>query len=390
MMRRTIFWLHLACGVTAGVVIALMSVTGVLLSYERQILDFADHARYNVQASTSPRLPVGVLIDAVEQAEPEFVAAAVTIRRDPTVPVTISAGRDGQRFVDPYTAEVLGPGATGLRAFFAAVTGWHRWFNVTGDARAPWRAVTGAANLAFLFLISSGLYLWLPKIFRWSMLRTRLWFNPMATSSKARDFNWHHVLGIWSAIPLAIVVATAVVFSYPWANDLVYRSLGEEPPAGRARPRDIAATRTPGPTDMGFATPSIETHLTLDELFDIAATRRTGWRSISMQLPGAQDAAVQFTLDRGNGGQPQLRDTLVLDTRSGEVADWQPFSSQTTGRQVRSWIRYLHTGEALGVAGQSVAAFVSFTSLVMVWTGLALAYRRLILPMLRRRHNASP
>jgi len=389
MVRRTIFWLHLACGVSAGLVIALMSVTGVLLSYERQILDFADRTLYDVQASTNPRLPISALIDAVVQTEPGFAASAVTVHRDPALPVAISAGREGQRYVDPYTADVLGPGATGLRAFFDAVTGWHRWFNASGDARAPWRAVTGAANLAFLFLISSGLYLWLPKIFRWAMLKTRLWFNPMATSSKARDFNWHHVLGIWSAIPLAVVVATAVVFSYPWANDLVYRSLGEAPPAGRARARDIAATRTSGATAMGYATPSIETHLTLDELFDIAAARRAGWRSISMQLPGAQDSTVQITLDRGNGGQPQLRDTLILDTRSGEIADWQPFASQTAGRQVRSWIRYLHTGEALGVAGQSVAAFVSLTSLVMVWTGLALAYRRLILPVLRRRHNGS-
>ena len=39
--RRALFWAHLACGVTAGLLILLMSVTGVLLAYERQVVDAA-------------------------------------------------------------------------------------------------------------------------------------------------------------------------------------------------------------------------------------------------------------------------------------------------------------------------------------------------------------
>jgi hypothetical protein len=48
-------------------------------------------------------------------------------------------------------------------------------------------------------------------------------------------------------------------------------------------------------------------------------------------------------------------------------------------------IRFLHTGEALGLAGQTVAGLVSATRRILVWTGLALAYRRLVAPLLRRR-----
>jgi uncharacterized iron-regulated membrane protein len=48
-------------------------------------------------------------------------------------------------------------------------------------------------------------------------------------------------------------------------------------------------------------------------------------------------------------------------------------------------VRFLHTGEALGIAGQTIAGLVSLTSTVMVWTGLALAYRRLIAPLFVRK-----
>ena len=36
MVRSTIFWIHLVCGVATGLVVLMMSVTGVILTYERQ------------------------------------------------------------------------------------------------------------------------------------------------------------------------------------------------------------------------------------------------------------------------------------------------------------------------------------------------------------------
>jgi len=51
-------------------------------------------------------------------------------------------------------------------------------------------------------------------------------------------------------------------------------------------------------------------------------------------------------------------------------------------------VRFLHTGEALGITGQTIAGLVSFTSLIMVWTGLALAWRRLVSPRLRKKRTS--
>ena len=56
-------------------------------------------------------------------------------------------------------------------------------------------------------------------------------------TGKARDFNWHNVIGIWSAVPLFFVVLTAIPMSYTWGNNLIYRMTGTEPPAfGRSGP----------------------------------------------------------------------------------------------------------------------------------------------------------
>lgn len=42
--RAVIFWPHLAAGVLAGSVILIMSVTGVLLTYEKQMLTWVDRS----------------------------------------------------------------------------------------------------------------------------------------------------------------------------------------------------------------------------------------------------------------------------------------------------------------------------------------------------------
>jgi hypothetical protein len=42
------------------------------------------------------------------------------------------------------------------------------------------------------------------------------------------------------------------------------------------------------------------------------------------------------------------------------------------------WMRFVHTGEYYGLAGQTVAMIVTAGSTVLVWTGLALTLRRFV------------
>lgn len=109
------------------------------------------------------------------------------------------------------------------------------------------------------------------------------------------------------------------------------------------------------------------------------------WERLTVSIPQPQDSRVQIEIDQGNGAQAQLRETLILDRSSGAVVDVRGFGDQTRQQQLRGIARFLHTGEILGFWGQTVAGLASLASLFLVWTGLALSYRRLIVPLLRRR-----
>jgi uncharacterized iron-regulated membrane protein len=374
-LRSILFWAHLSCGIAAGLVILMMSVTGVLLTYERQILNWADRQSLPAITARGERANLAEIIAAARAHAPGAEPSGVTVLPDENAAVAVSMGRGHTVYVDPFTARVLGEGAQGFHGFFSWVTQMHRWFAVGDESHATARAITGASNLVFLFIVLSGMYLWLPQIWRKTQFRKRLWFTRSPKSARARDFNWHHVLGIWMCLPLAIIIASATVFSYGWANALVYKAFGEEVP------------QRGGPPGRGPGAPSTAANSTLDYDAMLAkAAREAGeWNSLTLRLPVSTE--VSITLDRGTGGQPQKQSTLVLDAASVRLIRTETFDDQTPARQARSIIRRLHTGEVLGVAGQTLAGIASLAAVLLVWTGLALAWRRLVQPLFVKRRR---
>ena len=372
--RKTIFWLHLAAGLFAGLVVLIMSVTGVLLTYERQIISWADSRTYSIapSAAATGRLPVETLIAKAGEGQ-QAPPTTITLRNDPGTAAAFAFSGGRMVFVNPYTGEVLGEGAKGVREFFRVVTDWHRWLGASGESRAIARGVTGACNLAFLFLVVSGFYLWWPRKANRASIKNVLWFR-RRLPGKARDFNWHNVIGFWSAVPLFVVVLSAVVISYTWAGNLVYRIVGEEPPAARA-----SGGAPPAPASRNGGEGSVEAKPQeggLDRMMATAELQVPDWRSISLRIPASDASSLAFTIDAGSGGQPQKRGQLTLDRTTGEIVKWEPFSSNTRGRQLRSILRFAHTGEVAGLVGQTVAGIVSAGAVVLVWTGLALAFWR--------------
>jgi uncharacterized iron-regulated membrane protein len=370
-LRTLIFWPHLIAGVLAGSVILLMSATGVLLTYERQLIAWSDSGFRSTDAADG-RAPLSLeaLLTTIRRDHPDLEISAVTLASYPAAPVSIAAGRQTV-YADAYTGRLLGESTQGVRRFMTQVRAWHRWLAVEGEGRPAARAITGWSNAIFLFIVASGIYLWFPRKWTWQHVRPVVWFSS-GLRGKARDFNWHNAIGAWSAVPLFIVVLTAMPISFPWANALVYRVVGEEPPQQGGRggreggpPREGARRDRPQPALGG-----------LDALVTKAAEQSPGWKTINLRLPASDRAPVAFAIDRGDGGQPQLRSTLSLDRSTGAVVNSETFSDQSLGRRLRSISRFAHTGEVLGLPGQTIAGLATAGAVVLVWTGIALALRR--------------
>ena len=346
MFRKTIFWVHLGTGVVVGLVVAMMSLTGVLLTYEQQMVAWADSRSWPSPPAQAVRVSVEEIVASATASG--VSAQRVTFHRDQAKPVLVGGGRrDPSTYVDAYTGTVLGQPTNTMRTVMQTLTGWHRWFDVDGESRATARFVTGVSNLAFLFLIVSGAYLWLPKVMRWPLFRRRLRFAWNYRNSKERDFYWHHVFAAWSIVPLTVVVATAVVISFPWANGLLRGLAGDS--AG-----------SPGPPELIAGTAVVEIPVkgdpgNLDELLQRVMAQSSSWNSIALTVPESGSRTVSFQVDAGSGRQPHKRTTVILDAYTGDMVGSSVFSDLPGATRAISWNRYLHTGESFGFMGQTIA-----------------------------------
>lgn len=361
--RKILFWCHLCAGSVAGVVILIMSATGVLLGFERQINAWAD-SKYHVapQQINSQLIPMDELHPIKEPniGQPP----SVTVRADLSAPIELSYGRERTVLVSPYTGQILGDAPKTTRAFFSRMEKVHRALG--GALRKSFgHSLTSLCNLVFLGLVISGIYLWFPKQWTVKHIRPAIWFRK-GLSGRPRDWNWHNTIGFWCAIPLFFIVLCGVIMSYPWANNLLYQLTGSPlpmPPSASGHPKQRSG--------------EFSNFLSSDELLTRVKQQSPGWKSITFPMPTPRDKTVTFTTDTGNGGQPQKRSQITVDRKTGTVTRLENFSTYNLGRKLRSIARFLHTGEVLGLPGQAIATLASLGAVFLVWTGLSLALRRL-------------
>jgi uncharacterized iron-regulated membrane protein len=376
-VRAIIFWLHLAIGCVAGLVILAMSITGVLLAFERQINGWADApAVLEGHADTAPQAPLDSLL-ADLKSNGRGIPSELVLHNSANYPVEVRFGRERTLYLNPWTGEMIGQPSEATRAFFGTVERVHRSLGL-GMQSAFGRGITGAANLAFLFMLVSGIYLWIPKVLNLTSLTRRLLFR-RGLEGRAREWNWHNVIGIWTVIPLFFIVLTGVIMSYPWASNLLYRVTGTQPPANGWRGERGAHANGPShaPSDPEKPAAALN-YRTLDDLAQIAKQQIPAWKTITIAVPAVQDRTLDVSIDKSIGGQPEQASQLVINRQSGHVEAIKRFSDNNAGRKLRAWARFLHTGEEFGVAGELIAAIACIGAVMLVWTGLSMALRRLL------------
>ena len=176
----------------------------------------------------SQRLAIDDLATAARAAAGDAPRISLVISAQATAPVAVSTGRETAALLNPFTAARIDDASAAPRGFFRTMEDWHRWMG--GDPRSTRANLLDYANLLFLFITASGLYLWLPAVWRWRTVRGLLLFQRRYINAKVREFNWHHVFGAWMLVPLFIIALSGVVMSFPWANNAVFAAFGEQPP----------------------------------------------------------------------------------------------------------------------------------------------------------------
>lgn len=385
-LREALFWVHLVSGLVAGLVIAVMSITGVAIAFEHEILAFIDRDVARVAARDgATRLPLDELVSEAVARRPDFRPTTLLVPASPALAYELRAGREGTLFVNPYSGAVSEPRSGAAHDVLHALEGWHRWLGLEGRGRAAGRLVTGVCNLAFVVLCLTGSWIWLPRSFASrSAWRRRLWFTP-GLERRARDRSWHDVVGVWTLPVLVVLAGTAVVFSFEWGHRLVFAAFGESAPAARG-PGMLASPPVALPDRRADSRP-----LPLEAIRSAVAARHPRHEAIALPLapasgpPRPLDVVVFEPAPFQTRGRVQLK----VDPFTGDVLSTLRWADRSAGTRARILVRFLHTGEALGWPGRLVAVAVTTLSLLLVYTGCTLSWARFLAWRDRRNRSAT-
>jgi hypothetical protein len=97
----------------------------------------------------------------------------------------------------------------------------------------------------------------------------------------------------------------------------------------------------------------------VDVLLARAQEQVPGWVMIMLRFPPRGDGPVTASIQGPDAFHPFQRSQLTLNRATGEVLKWEPYADNSAGRKLRTWVRALHTGEAFGFAGQTVAGLAT-------------------------------
>ena len=353
MLKKTLFQLHWFFGITAGLVLALMGVTGAAYSFQDEILRALNPTVLTVHKQPAGVLPPAELVRKLEATEGKAVsmlwvesesgnAARVFFTPPP-------GERRGQmRYFDPYTGDYLGD-AVG-QDFFGLMLQLHRFLAI-GDTG---RQITGACTLILIFFCLSGLYLrWPRQVANWRAWLTLDW------RKKGRSFNWdlHSVFGTWCLLFYLLAALTGLYWSYEWYSKGLTRLLSDAPQNERVRNR--------GPAPAGPA-PVANYDAIWSSIYSTAGPDLSAY-NIRMPPVAGQPATVFYLLQ--SSPHDRALNQINLDPATGVVKSVERYGDKSLKAQLLTSIYALHVGSYFGLVGRIILTVTSLCMPLFFITG---------------------
>jgi len=354
--KKTLFQLHWFFGITAGLVLALMGITGATVSFQDELLNLLNPSVLKVEKLDSGVLPPAELerkVEAIEGKQVSMLWVGVDSDSAARIFFTPPPGeRRGQlRYVDPYTGEYQGD-ANG-QGFFNLMLQLHRFLAIGQTGRQ----ITGACTLMLIFFCLSGLYLrWPRKALNWRAWLTLDW------AKKGRSFNWdlHAVAGTWCMIFYLMAALTGLSWSYEWYNKGLQKLFSDTPQHEQQRK---GGRGQPGPAGPAPTADYEAIWASLQK----AAGPGLSLYNVRMPPVAGQPATVFYLLK--NSPHERAFNQIVLDPATGVIKKHERYDDKSYKAQLLSSIYALHVGSYWGLTGRILVTVASLTMPLFFITG---------------------
>ncbi|RXG92042.1 PepSY-associated TM helix domain-containing protein [Bradyrhizobium zhanjiangense] len=368
--KSILLQVHSIAGLVLALLLALIALTGAIMSFEDEVVDHLDAGIMQVAPRPAPALMPDELVARLKAAHGVGKVSAVMLSSDPSAAVRVRFGRDEQGgrpaslYVDPYDARVLG--SPRGEAFFTTVRRLHRWLLIPGDAKGWGRQITGVAALGLIVMLVSGLVLRWPR----RAGSVKMWLKPnLSLSGRGLHRSLHAVIGTW-VLPIYLAMTlTGLWYSFDWYKDGVVWLL--------SRPQGPAAKMMPANPPRAAGRPEPAQPIGFDQAWTTFQREEGGrFARALLTLPASPGTVIRIRSWGKDMTLEATRDEFRIDAVTGQLASAERYSDKTFGEKVIAAIYDIHRGAILGWPGKLAFMIAAALMPLFAVTGILLYLSR--------------
>ncbi|HTI11263.1 MAG TPA: PepSY-associated TM helix domain-containing protein [Puia sp.] len=363
-LKYLIHQLHLYGGLTSGVVVIIVALTGCLYVFEEEGRELFQHDYLHVKTVGSLRLPLHQMMDTVKAHYPRESIASIRFKENQDASFLFFTKSQNSIAVDPYTARIMGT-RDQKTDFFLVVRELHTHLLLgkVGGEIIRWNV------LIFLVLCISGLVLWWPRQKKFFQQAARINFK----TKNWKRFNWdlHSVLGFYAVLVLLIISLTGLFWTFDTAKGFV-RFLTHEPaPEKEEKPRSQ-------PMGRGG-------HFTMDDAYRYMSTHYPGAKETFITPPEGNQAPIRVLM-RYPYTIVRKQNNVFFDRYSGQILKQELFTGYSAYDKVARSNYDFHTGSIrfLGIGSKIIWFLASLMAASLPVTGFLIWWGRKKKPASRK------
>ena len=364
-IKKIIFQLHKILGLTTGIIVFIVAITGCCWTFREEIEGLYDDYK-SVAPQEGSKITVTNAKKIAQIIFPKNTVHGTVFKQqnDAVEVVFYDAAPEFYQsvFLNPYSGEVIQID-NHLTGFFAFILKGHLrvWL-----PKEIGEQVVGASVLIFILIIISGFILWIPK--KRKNLKQRLKFDWKKTTKwKRKNFDLHTVTGFYICSLALVIAFTGSIMSYDWLKYVVYKSSGGQ--------RSIFFKVPLNKDSIEIASNTKPIDLLLPRL-QKENPNATGFE---LHYPETKEQSIYVEISKSNGlfydSDFRFFDQNSLQEIETE-AIYGKYENATIPDKIVRMNYDIHIGAIGGIVGKIIAFIVSLLTASLPVTGILLWYGR--------------
>lgn len=375
--KQFIGQLHLWLGLTSGLVVLFLSITGCIFVFSQEISEWQREDALYVPEVKANRLSVSAIWNETYKAIGDSITFNdMHVYKDPKRSVEFHCYKAAENekdcfwyfdsidyyynvYVDPYTGEILAI-YDQEKDFFNVIKMLH-WSLLIHHPVG--QQIIGWSTFIFVIMLITGIILWWPK--NKAARKQRFWFQwKDSTKWRRKNYDLHNIFGFYIASIAIIIAFTGMVWAFTWFQAVVYVAGSQSltPPEVVEKQSVISD----GNRDIAF-----------EKAFAYTNAKYKDADALSIGKPAdtAKTGHIEVYVQQ-YPGKYYVYHQLQFDQYSGKLLYEKNHSDRNFGEKLITANYDIHVGAILGIPGKIIAFIASFVCMLLPISGFLIWWGR--------------